>query len=140
LISQILLDSNPWIDYFNGSQKASKLLENVIRHNFTIIIPEIVLFEVSKKIHHGQEKILSWIIKKTPTEVRFLKDSKLIYNKAKEFESQFSFCHTPDDRILATAQVNDAVLVTRDRGLLNTANFVGVMACTPEKLGGYVSQ
>ena len=139
MISQILPDSNIWIDYFRGNTRSSKLFEIVIKHHFTVIVPEIVLFEVSKKIKHGQEKILSWIIKKSPTEVRFLRDSKLICNQAEKLKTQFSFCHEPDNRILATAQANDAVLVTRDRGLLNTANFVGVMACTPTNFGGYTN-
>ena len=139
MISQILPDSNIWIDYFRGNTRSSKLFEIVIKHHFTVIVPEIVLFEVSKKIKHGQEKILSWIIKKSPTEVRFLRDSKLICNQAEKLKTQFSFCHEPDNRILATAQANDAVLVTRDRKLLNTAGFVGVMACTPTNFGGYTN-
>ena len=82
MISKVLPDSNPWIDYFQGNARSSKLFEIAVKHHFTIIIPEVVLFEVSKKIQHGEEKILSWIIKKVPTEVRFLKDSKLICNQA----------------------------------------------------------
>ena len=139
MISKVLLDSNPWIDYFQGNARSSKVFEIAVKHHFTIIIPEVVLFEVSKKIQHGEEKILSWIIKKVPTEVRFLKDSKLICNQAENLKNQFSFCHVPDNKILATAQANDAVLVTRDSGLLKTANFVGVMACKPKDFGGFVS-
>jgi len=138
MISKSLPDSNSWIDYFKGNARSSKFFELAIRHHFTIIIPQIVLFEVSKKIQCGQEKILSWIIKNAPTEVRFVKDSKLISNQAEKLKNQFSFCHSPDDKILAMAQANDAVLVTNDKALLNSANFVGVMACTPKNFGGYV--
>lgn len=130
-LKSILIDSNVWINIWQGNQQAKSFLDFVLKHQYTLIVTEHILSELTRKITQNKEKILAWFLKLHPKEIRILHDKDSVREEATRLSNSYSFCHYPDNRILASCKENTAVLVTFDKKLLLSADFEGVLACTP---------
>lgn len=128
----ILSDSNVWISAFTNKPSYLKDIRTVAAKGYSIIVSNHVFNEVSRKIPSGREKIMDFLFNVKCPEIKILRDQNEIIQSAEDIETRFSFCHFPDNRLLASAKINTAVLVTSDRDLLRAADFEGVMACTPK--------
>lgn len=135
----IVLDSNIMIEVLHGDVKSTKPLITAIKHGYEIIIPEHVLSEVNKKIRDGKYKTISWLFNQNPMKLSFTRDSRSVIENAKKLAYSYSFCHFPDNRILAQCKENDSILMTMDGKLLQSADYAGIMACKPKDFGGFVS-
>ena len=82
-------------------------------------LPKYIIAKISKIL--GREIILSK-----------MEDS----DKAIALSEQFAICHNGDNKILSLCQAKNFVLVTFDRMLLKTCEFVGVAAFHPFMAGG----
>ena len=83
--------------------------------------PQIVIEKISKIL--GRQIELSKIDQSNVT-------------SAKEITNQFQICHNGDNKILSLCQAKDFVLVTFDRMLLKTCEFLGVAGFHPSMVGG----
>lgn len=131
-LKSVLLDSNVWINIWQGNNPSKDLLLFLIKRKYILVIPEHVLSELTRKIQQNKGKILDWFLKFHPTEIRFLHDQENIKLEASKLSNSYQFCHYPDNRLLASCKENMFVLITNDRKLLMSANFEGVLACTPK--------
>jgi predicted nucleic acid-binding protein len=94
---------------------------------------------VNRKIRDGQSRMISWLFKENPMKLTFTRDTKSVIAAGEELKNNYFICHAPDHLILAQCKEDDSVLLTRDRKLLQSADFAGIMACKPKDFGGFVS-
>jgi predicted nucleic acid-binding protein len=138
-IKSIVVDSNVIIGAIRGDEKSAKPLRKAIRQGSEIIIPEHVQREVGRIVKDGKLRMVSWLMKQNPMKLTFTRDTQSVIENAKKLIDSYSFCHAPDHLILAQCKEQDSVLMTRDRKLLQSADYAGIMACKPKDYGGFVS-
>ena len=68
--------------------------------------------------------------------VELSKIDKTHLETAQQITNQFQICHNGDNKILSLCQAKNFVLVTFDRMLLKTCQFIGVVAFHPTMVGG----
>jgi predicted nucleic acid-binding protein len=138
-IKSILPDTNVIIGAIRGDEKSAKPLRKAIRQGSEIIISEHVQYEVSKILKDGQLRMMAWLIKQNPMKLTFTRNTKSVVETGAQLKNSYSFCHFPDNLILAQCKEQDSVLMTRDRKLLQSADYAGIMACKPKDFGGFIS-
>ena len=138
-IKSIIVDSNVIIGAIRGDEKSAKPLRKVIRQGSEIIIPEHVQREVSRIVKDGKLRMMTWLIKQNPMKLTFTRNTKSVIETGEQLKNNYSFCHYPDNLILAQCKEDDSVLFTRDRKLLQSADYAGIMACKPKDFGGFIS-
>jgi predicted nucleic acid-binding protein len=138
-IKSIIVDSNVIIGAIRGDEKSAKPLRKVIRQGSEIIIPEHVQREVSRIVKDGKLRMMTWLIKQNPMKLTFTRNTKSVIETGEQLKNNYSFCHYPDNLILAQCKEQDSVLFTRDRKLLQSADYAGIMACKPKDFGGFIS-
>ena len=138
-IKSIIPDSNVIIGALRGDEKSAKHLRKAIQRGYEIIIPEHVKREVNRKIKNGTSLMIAWFDKQKTMKLTFTRDTQSVIENAKKLKDSYSFCHYPDNLILAQCKEQDSVLKTRDGKLLQSADYAGIMACKPKDFGGFVS-
>jgi len=138
-INSIILDSNVIIGVLRGDAQSIKTIKKAIKQGYEIIIPEHVQREVSRIVKDGKLCMVLWLMKQNPMKLTFTRDTKSIIEAGEQLKNSFSFCHYPDNLILAQCKEQDSVLLTRDGKLLQSADYAGIMACKPKDFGGFVS-
>jgi len=124
----IILDSNGHITKGHQATHLLTILAGKMgRYNAKLVLPRIVLKEVSKVTRTSQNKILKRIFK-IYNKTLLLADNDKIRAEAKRLETHFYECHSADSVILATAKIMFGILITNDRKLLRTAELEGVQA------------
>lgn len=132
--SKIALDSCVVIDIIEKPKVASKLKANLRGKSVKIVLCDVVLSEVYRVRGYVAPYVISKISKILGREIELSKmqDDDL----AVAITDQFAICHNGDNKILSLCQAKDFVLVTFDRMLLKTCQFVGVAAFHPFMAGG----
>lgn len=132
--SKIALDSCVVIDLIEKPNVASKLKANLRGKSVKIVLCDTVLSEVYRVRGYVTSFVIAKISKILGREIELSKmeDSDL----AKTITNQFQICHNGDNKILSLCQAKDFVLVTFDKMLLKTCEFVGVAAFHPLMVGG----
>ena len=138
-IKSIIVDSNVIIGAIRGDEKSAKPLKKAIRQGSEIIIPEHVQREVGRIVKDGKLRMMTWLIKQNPMKLTFTRNTKSVIETGEQLKNNYSFCHYPDNLILAQCKEDDSVLFTRDRKLLQSADYAGIMACKPKDFGGFIS-
>lgn len=138
-IKSIIVDSNVIIGAIRGDEKSAKPLKKAIRQGSEIIIPENVQREVGRIVKDGKLRMMTWLIKQNPMKLTFTRNTKSVIETGEQLKNNYSFCHYPDNLILAQCKEDDSVLFTRDRKLLQSADYAGIMACKPKDFGGFIS-
>lgn len=138
-INSVLIDSCIWIKIWRGDAISRNFIQTAIRRHYVLVVPENVITELCRKLGRTKEAIVSWIMHLEPEEIRLIRDKPGIGTEADRLRYQYSFCHYPDNRLLAISKDGTCILVTYDRQLLQSANFEGVLACRPEEFGRYVA-
>ena len=124
----IILDSNGHITKGHQATHLLTILAGKMgKYNAKLVLPRIVLKEVSKVTRTSQNKILKRIFK-IYNKTFLLEENNKILAEAKRLETHFYECHSADSIILATAKIMCGILVTNDRKLLRTAELEGVQA------------
>ena len=139
IIKSIVLDSNIVIGVLRRDEKSAKHLRKAIQRGYEIIIPEHVKREVNRKIKNGTSLMIAWFDKQKTMKLTFTRDTQSVIENAKKLKDSYSFCHYPDNLILAQCKEQDSVLMTRDGKLLQSADYAGIKACKPKDFGGFVS-
>ena len=139
IIKSIIPDSNLIIGVLRGDAQSIKTIKKAIKHGYEIIISEHVQREVGRIVKDGKLRMISWLIKQNPMKLTFTRDTQSVIENAKKLKDSYSFCHYPDNLILAQCKEQDSVLMTRDGKLLQSADYAGIMACKPKDFGGFVS-
>ena len=132
--TQIALDSCVVIDVIEKPKVASKLKDSLRGKSIKIILCDVVLSEVYRVRGYLPQYIIAKISKILGREIELSKMED--GSKAIALSEQFAICHNGDNKILSLCQAKDFVLVTFDRMLLKTCQFVGVAAFHPFMAGG----
>ena len=132
--TQIALDSCVVIDVIEKPKVASKLKDSLRGKSIKIVLCDVVLSEVYRVRGYTTQHIIAKISKILGREIELsaMEDN----NSAIAITNQFQICHNGDNKILSLCQAKDFVLVTFDRMLLKTCQFVGVTAFHPFMAGG----
>ena len=132
----IALDSCVVIDIIEKPQVASKLKASLRGKSVKIILCDIVLGEVRRVRGYLPDKVIAKISKLLGRKIEITNSDKQSLDNANQISSQFQICHNGDNKILSLCQAKNFVLVTFDRMLLKTCQFVGVVAFHPMMAGG----
>ena len=132
--TQIALDSCVVIDVIEKPKMASFLKASLRGKSIKIILCDTVLSEVYHVRGYLPQYIIAKISKILGREIILSKMED--GNKATTLSEQFAICHNGDNKILSLCQAKDFVLITFDRMLLKTCEFVGVAAFHPFMAGG----
>ena len=132
----IALDSCVVIDIIEKPQVASKLKASLRGKSVKIILCDIVLGEVKRVRGYLPDKVIAKISKLLGRKIEITNSDEQSLDNANQISSQFQICHNGDNKILSLCQAKNFVLVTFDRMLLKTCQFVGVVAFHPMMAGG----
>jgi len=135
-IQNIALDSCVVIDIMEKPGVASKLKARLRGKSIKIILCDVVLGEVKRVRGYLPEKVISKVSTLLGRKVELSVSDEESISNANQITSQFQICHNGDNRILSLCQAKDFVLVTFDRMLLKTCQFIGVAAFHPSMVGG----
>ena len=132
--SKIALDSCVVIDIIEKPKVASKLKASLRGKSVKIILCDTVLSEVYRVRGYVESFVIGKISKILGREIELSKMES--DDSANILTNQFQICHNGDNKILSLCQARDFVLITFDRMLLKTCQFVGVAAFHPFMAGG----
>jgi len=135
-IQNVALDSCVVIDIIEKPKVASKLKARLRGKSIKIILCDVVLGEVKRVRGYSPEKVIVKVSKLLGRKVELLKVDKNNVETAQQITNQFQICHNGDNKILSLCQAKNFVLITFDRMLLKTCEFLGVVAFHPMMAGG----
>jgi hypothetical protein len=132
----IALDSCVVIDILEKPKVASGIKARLRGKSVKIILCDVVLGEVKRVRGYSLEKIVSKLslLLGRKIEISSVSEDEIIH--AKQITNQFQICHNGDNKILSLCQAKDFVLVSFDRMLLKSCQFIGVAAFHPSMVGG----
>lgn len=132
----IALDSCVVISMIEDPKIGLKLKQGLKGKSVKIVLCDVVLSEVNRVRGYARDYIVSRISKILGRDVELLQTNLQEKEDAKKLSVNFLECHNGDNLILAFCKIRDYILVTFDRALLRTCNFVGVIAFNPLQAGG----
>lgn len=135
-IQKVALDSCVVIDVIEKPQVAYGLKARLKGKSIKLVLCDVVLNEVQRVRGFTKEKIVSVLSKLLNKEIEISTVQKEQKDNANEISSQFQICHNGDNKILSLCQAKDYVLVTFDRMLLKTCEFLGVAGFHPSMVRG----
>jgi len=135
-IQKIALDSCVVIDLIEKLGVASGLKARLRGKSFKIVLCDVVLQEVQRVRGLSFKVIIGKISKIFGRLVEISRIDESQKKTANEISNQFQICHNGDNKILSLCQAKDFVLVTFDRMLLKTCDFLGVVAFHPSMVRG----
>ena len=132
----ITLDSCVVIGMIEDQRLGLKLKHGLRGKSARIILCDVVISEVNRVRGHARDFIVLKISKILGRQVEIIQTSSQEKEDAKKLSASFMQCHNGDNLILAFCKIRDYILVTFDRALLQTCNFIGVVAFSPLQAGG----
>ena len=135
-IQNVALDSCVVIDIMEKPKVAFGLKASLRGKSIKIILCDVVLGEVKRVRGYSPEKVIAKVSKLLGRKVELSKIDKTNVETAQQITNQFQICHNGDNKIISLCQAKNFVLVTFDRMLLKTSQFVGVPAFHPMTAGG----
>lgn len=135
-IQNIALDSCVVIDIMEKPGVAKNLKAHLRGKSVKIILCDIVLGEVKRVRGYSPEKVIAKVSVLLRRKIELSQSNKESISNANQITNQFQICHNGDNKILSLCQAKDFVLVTFDRMLLKTCEFLGVVAFHPSMVGG----
>jgi len=135
-IQKIALDSCVVIDIIEKPKVAFGLKARLKGKSIKVILCDVVLNEVQRVRGLSPQIVIEKISKILGRQVELSKSNQENKNNADEITNQFQICHNGDNKILSLCQAKDFVLVTFDRMLLKTCEFVGVVSFHPSMVRG----
>jgi predicted nucleic acid-binding protein len=135
-IQKIALDSCVVIDILEKSKVASGLKARLRGKSLSIVLCDVVLQEVQRVRGLSPKIVIERISKILGRPIELSEIDEQNKTSANEITNQFQICHNGDNKILSLCQAKDFVLVTFDRMLLKTCEFLGVAGFHPSMVGG----
>jgi len=133
-IQKIALDSCVVIDIIEKPQVAFGLKARLKGKQIKIVLCDIVLNEVKRVRGLTPQIVIEKISKILGRQIELSEINQ--QNNSNEITNQYQICHNGDNKILSLCQAKDFVLVTFDRMLLNTCEFIGVAGFHPSMVRG----
>jgi predicted nucleic acid-binding protein len=132
----VALDSCVVIDIMEKPKVASGLKASLRGKSVKIILCDILLREVRRVRGYLSEKVIAKLSKLLGRKIEVSNSSQSTFDNAQDISNQFAICHNGDNKILSLCQAKNFVLVTFDKMLLKTCQFLGVVAFHPKSAGG----
>jgi predicted nucleic acid-binding protein len=126
----VVLDSNVIIKEIQEGRVLRPIAKRMRRYKSKLVIPEIVLGEVSKITGSDPAATMERVYQYCKHPITVDRNNEVISESQKLSEKYYE-CHSPDNLILATAKLTGSTLVSFDRDLLQTAKMEGVQAFLP---------
>ena len=130
-IQKIVLDSCVVIDIMEKPKIASIIKSRLRGKSVKIILCDVVLGEVKRVRGYRPKKIISVVSKLLGKKIELSNIDKTNVENARQISNQFQICHNGDNKILSLCQAKNFVLMTFDRMLLKTCQFLDVTAFNP---------
>lgn len=135
-IQKIALDSCVVIDLIEKPGVASGLKARLRGKSISIVLCDVVFQEVQRVRGLDKKTVIEKISKVLGRPIELSEIDEQNKTTANEITNQFQICHNGDNKILSLCQAKDFVLVTFDRMLLKTCEFLGVVGFHPSMVGG----
>jgi len=135
-LTMLALDSCVVIGTIKSPNLARKVFRLFKGKQSCIVLQDVVLKEAQKVLKIPKEEILEKIGTILRKEVCVFTTTDDMRRDAKRIENQYGICHCPDSIILSAAKLRSWILLSMDRDLLRTADFEGILAFNPLKVGG----
>jgi len=135
-IQKIALDSCVVIDIIEKPKVAFGLKARLKGKQIKVVLCDVVLNEVSRVRGLSTKIIIQKITKILGREIELSNIDQQNKETANQITNQFQICHNGDNKILSLCQAKDFVLVSFDRMLLKSCQFIGVAAFHPSMVGG----
>lgn len=132
----IALDSCVVIDLMEKPNVAFGMKARLRGKSVKIILCDVVLGEVRRVRGYLPEKVVAKISKLLGRQIETATVEQSEIANAEQISEQFQICHNGDNKILSLCQAKNFILVSFDRMLLKSCQFVGVAAFHPSMLGG----
>lgn len=133
---KIVLDSCVVINLIEKPGVASRFKASLRGKSITVVLCDVVLQEVQRVRGLSSKVIIEKITKILGRKIELSEITEQNKTNANEITNQFQICHNGDNKILSLCQTKDFVLVTFDKMLLKTCQFVGVAGFHPLMAGG----
>ena len=133
---KVALDSCVVIDLIEKPGIASGLRARLRGKSVTIILCDVVLQEVQRVRGLAPKTTAKKVSKILGRKIELPKTDEQHKSVADQITDQFQICHNGDNKILSLCQAKGFVLITFDRMLLKTCQFLGVAAFHPSMAGG----
>ncbi len=133
---KIALDSCVVIDLIERPGIAHALRARLRGKSLEVVLCDVVLREVQKVRGLSSKTVIGRISKILGRRIELAKAGEHNRAAAHEITDRFQICHNGDNEILSLCRTRDFVLVTFDRMLLKTCQFLGVAAFHPSEAGG----
>ena len=142
---KIYVDANVFLNVWfkemmkNGTiyQSSKKLLRAVIDCHYHLVISNLVITELSKKMGVPSEEIIDEYLREffLVQKIDMIKISRKIADEASHLYSTQGI-HMIDAIHAIAASLNECVLVTRDKELIVAAQNIELQCCEPEFIQG----
>ena len=133
---KIALDSCVVIDIIEKPKVAFGLKARLKGKSIKVVLCDVIFDEVRKVRGYTKDKIIAIVSKSLNRKIEIVTVQAQQKENAQDISTQFEICHNGDNKILSLCQAKDFVLVTFDRMLLKTCNFLGVVAFHPSMVRG----
>ena len=130
------IDSCVVIDILEKPKVASGLKARLKGKSLSIVLCDVVLGEVQRVRGLSPKTVIEKISKILGRPIELSEIDEQNKTNANEITDQFQIYHNGDNKILSLCQAKDFVLVTFDRMLLKTCEFLGVVGFHPSMVGG----
>ena len=133
---KILLDSCVVIDILEKPSLSKKIRAGLHGKSIKIMLCDTVLKEVSRVRNLAANYVIKKIRSLLKREVNVTYITKEQNTEAQQVRDHYHICHNGDNKILSVCKANDYVLVTFDRNLLKTSEWIGVASFHPSRIRG----
>jgi len=132
----ITLDSCVIIDLLTKPGIADKIRRQMKGKSVRIVLCDIIVSEVRRVLGKNSQNWIPKLSKLLGRPVVVLQIQNDEKSDAKQISNQYKICHNGDNFILAFCKAKNFILLTFDRMLLKTCEFLGVVAFHPFRAGG----
>ncbi len=136
ICQKVMLDSCVVIELIEKKRVADRLCAALKGKPVSIVLCDVVLKEICRVRGFTAAYVIGSIMKrirKNVTVSQVSDEQRIIADSVTE---QYQICHRGDNMILAICKASNFVLLTFDKMLLKTCEWVGVAAFHPFRAGG----
>lgn len=133
----VVLDSCVVIDVLRKPSIAKKILSLFHGKRSRIVLQDVVLTEVNRILRISKEEIIRKISLIFHKEPYLFSTSEQMRQTSVEIQQKYGICHFPDSLIIAACKLLSWTLFSFDRNLLQSAEFEGILAFNPSRVGRF---
>jgi predicted nucleic acid-binding protein len=133
----LALDTCILVEMLMNRKVANQVLRLFKGNHSRIVLQDVVLKETQNLLKIPKEMVIekvSFLLKK---EVYIFATTDEMRAKASIIEGRYGVCHFPDSIILVAAKMFSWTVLTLDKNMLRTADFEGIIALNPKRVGRY---